>query len=466
MDHCSKGAILEGGELISVDVATLARLNRSVPRYTSYPTAPQFQQLDASIYLEKLKKFDASDKPLSIYIHIPFCQRMCLFCGCSVILNRNPETQRTYLNHLLQEIKQLPFSQKRLVTQLHIGGGTPTSLSIQELQMLMQALREKFELKDDGEISIEIDPRTVYADGGEKLRAIRELGFNRVSFGVQDLDPTVQEAVRRRQSEQMTVVTYKLARVLGFEGINLDLIYGLPFQTPESFAKTAAKILELKPDRIALFSYAKVPWIKAHQKAIKEETLPSTEDKFTIYASAREMFMKGGYTALGMDHFALPEDPIAEAYLSKKLTRNFQGYALDLAEDMIGLGVTAIGFLENAYFQNIGDLETYQNEVSKGHLPLHRGYLLKPDDLIRRWVIQTVMCRFELCKKEFFQKFEIDFDVYFQKETPELEKLVSEGLLEITKERLSATQLGRLFIRLIAAVFDAYLEKGQYSKAV
>lgn len=329
-------------------IETLTKWNLSVPRYTSYPTAPKFEQMDVSVYLEKLKKFDQTEKPLSVYIHIPFCKTMCLFCACSVTLNRRPERQRSYLEHLLKEIDLLPFKTRRRVMQLHLGGGTPTSLTEEEFASLMEKLREKFLFTEEDEISIEIDPRTVFLDGGRKLEFLKKIGFNRVSFGVQDLDPKVQEAVKRRQSEEMTVATFQKAKELGFLGINLDLIYGLPFQTVTSFQRTAEKILELKPDRIAFFSYAKVPWLKPHQRAIREEDLPSVEEKFQIYVNTRELFLKHGYVAIGMDHFSLKEDPLTIAYKEKKLTRNFQGYSLEKANDMIGLGVSSIGYLENS----------------------------------------------------------------------------------------------------------------------
>ena len=455
-------------DLVRVDPALLAKWNRPVPRYTSYPTAPQFQPVEESFVRKKLSAFDGSEKPLSIYIHIPFCKTMCLFCGCSVILNRKPERQTAYLNALLREIELTAacFSKRRTVSQLHLGGGTPTSLSEEEFETLLQALKDRFVWDSEAEISIEVDPRTVFADGGKKLTALKKLGFNRVSFGVQDLDPSVQEAVKRRQSEEMTVATYWKARELGFEGINIDLIYGLPLQTAASFAKTADRLLQLKPDRIALYSYAKIPWLKEHQKAIPDESLPSTEEKFRIYVEARERFMKGGYAAIGMDHFALHSDPIAKAYLDKKLQRNFQGYSMRLAEDLLGFGVTAIGSLENCYLQNVKDLQVYQDTVEKGSLPVLRGFALSAEDLRRRWAIQTLMCHFELDKNEFSKLFGLDFDAHFALARAGLRPLIEEGFLSETKEKLLPTPLGRLFIRLIAAPFDAYIETGRFSQAV
>lgn len=439
-------------DLIQIDPALLAKWDRPVPRYTSYPTAPQFYLMGEEVYQDKMRTFDASQKPLSIYIHIPFCKTMCLFCGCSVVLNRKPERQSRYLAHLFQEIALAAknFSKKRIISQLHLGGGTPTSLTEEEFERLMNQLRTHFVLAPDAEVSIEIDPRTVFADRGKKLNCLKELGFNRVSFGVQDLDPLVQEAVRRRQSEEMTIVTYERARELGFQGINIDLIYGLPHQTVERFAKTADRLIALRPDRIAFYSYAKLPWIKEHQKVIPEESLPSTEEKFRIYVDARARFIRGGYMAIGMDHFALASDPMAKAYLDKTLTRNFQGYAIQLADDLIGFGMTSIGFLENGYFQNQKELESYQMLIAQGKLPMQRGYILNEDDRLRRKIILSLMCHFEVEKKyKPLAKFEL-----------------AEGFLEETSDKLVATPLGRLFIRLIASAFDAYLTQGQFSRAV
>lgn len=438
-------------DLIHVDPDLLHRWNRSVPRYTSYPTAPQFKPIDESQLVEKLRQFDRTIKPLSLYFHIPFCKTMCLFCGCSVVLNRKPERQSAYLNHLLQEIEGVAayFSGKRSVSQVHLGGGTPTSLTEGEFEQLMEKIHDRFRLTPDAEVSIEIDPRTVYEDGGRKLAALKRMGFNRVSFGVQDLDPKVQEAVRRRQSEEMTVTTYFRARELGFDGINVDLIYGLPYQTVERFAKTAERLIQLKPDRIAFYSYAKIPWLKEHQKAIPDETLPSTEEKFHIYVDARARFMRGGYAAIGMDHFGLESDSITKAYREKKLTRNFQGYSVQMADDMLGFGLSSIGFIENSYFQNFKDLEAYQSCVS---LPVERGYVLNEDDILRRQAIQSLMCHFELDKS--------------LSHLADLESLKADGLLEETADKWVATPTGRLFIRLIASAFDAYLGQGTYSRVV
>lgn len=460
---------MKGSEIIRVDPAFLLKFDRPIPRYTSYPTAPQFYPVSQDLLIEKLQAFDKTEKPLSLYLHIPFCKSMCLFCGCSVVLNRQPERQERYFTYLCQEIEKtaLVFSKKRSVAQLHLGGGTPTSLTVQQFEVLMEHLRKCFDFTENAEISIEIDPRTVFETQGSKLAHLRRLGFNRVSFGVQDLDVKVQEAVKRRQTEEMTVKTYEWARELGFQGINIDLIYGLPLQTPASFAKTAEKLLLLKPDRIAFYSYAKVPWLKAHQKAISDGDLPSTEDKFCIYIETRERLIDGGYIPIGMDHFSLETDTIAKAYHEKKLTRNFQGYSIQLADDMLGFGITSIGSIENCFFQNLKTLEDYQGKIALGELPVFRGFVLSQEDQIRRYVIQTLMCHFELDKLEFSRRFSLDFNTHFAKEKEKLESLKRDGLIEETEDKIVPTPIGRLFIRIVASAFDAYLqESGQFSRAV
>lgn len=454
-------------DLIEIDPNLLAKWNRPVPRYTSYPTAPQFHRLEESVYEDHLAR--VSGKPLSLYVHIPFCRSMCLFCGCSVILNRNSERQKNYLDCLIQEIALVAarLGKRGQAAQLHLGGGTPTSLSVEEFEQLMAALHSSFQFEGGAEISIEIDPRTVYLDKGEKLKALKRLGFNRVSFGVQDLDARVQEAVKRRQSEEMSKTTFDLARELEFDGINLDLIYGLPLQDVESFSRTVETIASWRPDRIAMYSYANVPWMKAHQRAIPPETLPSVEEKFRIYVEARSLFMRRGYTALGMDHFALDEDSISAGYREGKLQRNFQGYSLRLAEHMIGLGVSSIGFVEDGYFQNIKDLPLYTAKISEGKLPIERGIVLSLEDIRRRWTIQTLMCKFELDKREFEQIFALPFDEQFLSARPALQNLVEDGLLEEHSDHLRATPIGRLMIRLIASAFDAYLDRsGKFSGSI
>jgi oxygen-independent coproporphyrinogen-3 oxidase len=462
-------------------IEDLLRFDVPVPRYTSYPTAPQFAPQQPPFALEHLARLSS---PCSLYIHIPFCRSMCLFCGCSVVLNRRPERQARYLDALASEIALVAAAAplKRSVAQLHFGGGTPTSLSLAEMEELLATLSRHFPFTPGAERSIEVDPRTVFEDRGEKLRALFRLGFNRISFGVQDLDPAVQEAVRRRQSEETSLFTLRLAQELGFSGINVDLIYGLPLQTVSSFRLTARTIGAARPDRIALFSYAKVPWLKPHQKAIPDESLPSTREKFEIYLAAREAFLEAGYVQIGMDHFALPTDELARL----PLTRNFQGYAAAKSQDLIGLGLSAIGSIGGAYtergsnvgfgagsaptfeprsvyLQNTKDLVAYERALAQGCLPIERGKRLTLDDEIRRYVIHTLMCDFSLDKRLFNERFGFPFDAYFRAERL---RLLPE-LLEESPTHLAATPLGRLFIRVAVSPFDAYLQRGgQFSKGV
>ena len=454
-------------DLVDINPEDLLKLDRPLPRYTSYPTALEFAPVDEGVYIERLKTWNQKKNPLSLYIHIPFCKTMCLFCACSVVLNRLGERQRKYVDALIKEVDLLASHlSSPLVNQLHFGGGTPTSLTEEEFLLIFERLYFHFKLNPNGESSIEIDPRSMTFN---RLRFLQQIGFNRVSFGIQDTDPKVQEAVRRRQSAEMSRKAFEWAKELGFVSINLDLIYGLPFQTPQTFEKTVDEILAMAPDRIALFSYARVPHLKRHQKAICDDDLPTTRQKFEIYVLARKRFMNAGYVAIGMDHFAKREDPIAQAYFDGRLYRNFQGYSLKFAEDMIGLGLSSIGFLEGGYFQNEKGLEAYEKRIGEGRLPVVCGKILSPDDHIRYWVIQRLMCDFRLQKKEFAEFFQKDFDSYFFAEQNELKQLRGLDLIYFDENRIEATQKGRLFIRNIVCIFDAYLKSknpSTFSKSI
>jgi oxygen-independent coproporphyrinogen III oxidase len=449
--------------MTEIDPARLAALNLPVPRYTSYPTAPEWGPLSADTYKAHLLK---SRGPLSLYIHVPFCRTMCLYCACSVVLNRNSDREEQYVDYLLREIDLVTsyLPEKPTVNQLHFGGGTPTQLTEAQLTRIVEHLSKRFNLDFSKEIAMEIDPRTVVADDGAKLRHLRALGFNRVSFGVQDTNPKVQETVKRRQSLEVTQETYHLARELGFEEINMDLIYGLPHQTRETFRKTVDDILEMGPNRIAMYSYAKVPWLKPHQKAIKDTWLPSTDEKFAIYVQAREQFMNTGYIPIGMDHFARADDSMAKAFHTKSLQRNFQGYSLKLSDHLLGLGVTSTGYIADGYFQNLKTLDTYYSALDQDTLPILRGKTMTTDDRIRKWTIHTLMCNFELDKADFEARFHIPFDTYFTTEMPRVRSsdLVEDGPI------LRPTLYGSLFIRNIASLFDAYLktDQQQFSRAV
>ena len=452
----------------NVDVELLMEMHQSIPRYTSYPTAPMWSTFTASDYENCLQKVA---EPLSVYVHIPFCKTMCLYCGCSVVLNRKPENEERYVQYLCKEIELVTskLSTKK-VNQLHFGGGTPTQLDERQFDLLFSKLKSSFEIDFSSEVAIEIDPRTI--DDGKKLKTLRSLGFNRVSFGVQDTNQKVQEAVRRYQSLELTKSCFYQAKELGFLGVNIDLIYGLPFQTRVTFEETVKHILELCPDRIALFSYAKIPWLKLHQKAIKEETLPTTSEKFEIYLFARAAFQKAGYVAIGMDHFALKSDELAKAYEKKQLQRNFQGYTVGKAENMLGFGMTSIGHVSGSYVQNNKELAAYYQALDERRLPVERGKTLTEDDHIRRFVIHRLMCDFILDKSTVEKRFHIAFNAYFQKELDLLVYFSTKGLLEDHEDMIVVGPKGELFIRNIAAIFDAYLnqkvdrENIQYSKSI
>lgn len=454
--------------------AELASYDLPLPRYTSYPTAPEWKSLSSEDYVIALEELDRSDTPISLYIHVPFCRTMCLYCGCFVILNRREEHEERYVRALLSEIDRVAgtLSQRKRVVQLHFGGGTPTQLTESQLERILLHLQKRFTFDPSAEIAIEVDPRTVVEDDGRKLRFLHQAGWNRVSFGVQDLDPRVQEAVKRRQTEEMTRTTYELARKLGFVGINMDLIYGLPCQTPASFSRTIEAIIELSPDRLALFSYAQVPWLKAHQKAIPEKLLPSAEEKWILYTSARARLIEEGYVGLGMDHFAHREDELARAYHAGTLKRNFQGYTVQPTSELIGLGITAIGSFSNGYYQNAKTLKEYYASLEAGMLPTQRGLRLTADDLLRRDVIHTLMCQGVIEKKQIEERHSILFDEYFAKERAALEECASRGLIypsDPLHPSVRLTARGYLLMRHVAAVFDRYLQTGgerRFSKAI
>lgn len=453
--------------------ADLAAYDLPLPRYTSYPTAPEWKALSHDAYTIALEALDRSSKPLSLYIHIPFCHTMCLYCGCFVILNRKAENEERYVQYLLREIDYIAgaLRERKKVIQLHFGGGTPTKLTEAQLERILLHLQKRFIFDEHAEIAMEVDPRTVVEDDGRKLRFLHKAGWNRVSFGVQDIDPRVQEAVKRRQSEEMTRTTYLLAKELGFVGINIDLIYGLPCQTLASFQKTIETMCTLAPDRLALFSYARVPWLKPHQKAIPEALIPGTEEKWMLYTSARKHLLEHGYVGLGMDHFARPDDELAKAYKAGSLRRNFQGYTVQPTSELIGLGITAIGSVSNGYFQNAKTLSEYYGALDNGHLPTQRGILLTPDDCIRRDVIHTLMCQGIVDKKRIETEHNIRFDHYFAQEARGLSECVERGLVYPIEDSglIRLTSRGFTLMRHVAAVFDRYLQRAgekRFSSAI
>jgi len=448
---------------ITVDIDMLKRYNKPGPRYTSYPTAPQFTtDFGPNAFQQEIEQTNREKETadLSLYFHLPFCDTLCYFCGCTMLITRNRDRIEEYLDYLIKEIELVGRMIKpgRKVAQLHWGGGTPTYLEPDQTRRLFSAIREHFDFHENAEIGVEIDPRGMT---DQHLDALRDVGFNRASMGVQDFDPRVQEAINRLQPEDLTRRIYDGLRDRGFESINLDLIYGLPFQNLDSFNRTLDRIIDISPDRLAVFNYAHVPWMKKHQTIIKEETLPTASDKLRILKSTIETLTSSDYIYIGMDHFAKPDDSLTRAFYEKKLYRNFQGYSTKSGCDLYALGMSSISQLQNVYAQSVKELPTYYAAVDAGHIPTERGYRLNEDDHIRRHVITRLMCDFELDKVDVEKKFEIDFDDYFDDAIQNLEPLVLDGLAECPNGTIKVTEMGRLLIRNIAMVFDRYLQKSQ-----
>ncbi|RMF68100.1 MAG: oxygen-independent coproporphyrinogen III oxidase [Calditrichaeota bacterium] len=456
-----------------VDLEMLRRYDRPGPRYTSYPTAPQFTtDFGRKEFEHEIQKSNQEENPtdLSLYFHLPFCDTLCYFCGCTMIITRNRQRIEEYVDYLAKEIQLVGSKIKsgRRVAQLHWGGGTPTYLSPEQIRRLFDAIREHFAFRPDAEISVEIDPRGLT---DAHLDALRDVGFNRASMGVQDFNPEVQRAVNRLQSEQLTRRVCEGLRERGFLSINLDLIYGLPHQTADSFARTLDRIIAMEPDRLAVFNYAHVPWLKKHQRVIDENTLPKAEEKLRILKSTIEKLTSAGYVYIGMDHFARQNDPLTQAFHDKSLYRNFQGYSTLAGCDLYGLGMSSISQLREVYAQNTKEIPRYYGAIGENELATYRGYRLTPDDHLRRHVIMTLMCDFELDKHEVEERFHIDFDRYFEDALPELEQFAEDGLIETPDSRIVVTETGHLLIRNIAMAFDKYLarqkpEQQVYSRTV
>lgn len=436
------------------------------PRYTSYPTAPVWsEEVDAAVYADKLAAFGRTDKTLSLYVHIPFCRSLCSYCGCNVVIRRQDERfGDEYLEDISREIDAVRglTGVKKKVRQFHLGGGTPTFLNEGQLEKLCGKVRQAFELEAGAEIAVEIDPRTTDKN---KLQKLRELGFNRVSIGVQDFDERVQREVNRYQPYETVEALNAWCRDFQFESVNFDLIYGLPRQTVASFGRTVEKVVKLRPDRIALYSFAYVPWLKKHQTKIAPALLPSADVKLEIFLNARARFLGSGYKAIAMDHFALGEDELAKAFEAGALYRNFMGYTVKPADEYIGAGVTAIGFLEDTYIQNHKVLPAYRRCLRQGHLAVERGKVLTRDDQIRQWTIYSLMCRFQVDKRAFARRFAAEFDEYFQQEQAHIERCIQDGLIRCEGGRIYATELGKIFIRNVCMGFDFYLRQpGAYRK--
>lgn len=444
-----------------VDIEMLKRYDKPGPRYTSYPTAPRFStDFGSEEFTAEIERTNEAENPtdLSLYFHLPFCDTLCYFCGCTMIITHNRDRIDDYLDYLIEEIKLISHHLKagRKVAQLHWGGGTPTYLVPDQIRRVFTAIREHFQFHDDAEIGVEIDPRGLT---DEHLDALKEVGFNRASMGVQDFELKVQEAVNRLQSEELTRWAFDGLRMRDFESINLDLIYGLPFQTTDSFERTLDRIIDIAPDRLAVFNYAHVPWMKKHQRVIKEETLPKPSEKLNILKNTIEKLTSVDYVYIGMDHFAKPEDSLTQALYEKKLYRNFQGYSTKAGCDLYALGLSSISQLNDAYAQNIKDIQNYCRAIEQGKLATERGYRLDEDDHLRRYVITRLMCDFELDKMDVEEKYNIDFDTYFENELFELEPLIFDGLIEFSNGTITVTEMGHLLIRNVAMVFDRHLKE-------
>lgn len=437
------------------------RFDISGPRYTSYPTADRFvEAFDDEQYKQALtgRSVGGVALPLSIYVHIPFCESLCFYCACNKIITKRHERGTEYLQYLRKEIDLhvATIGAGHAISQLHLGGGSPTFLNDDELTELMKMLRENFLLVPGGEYSIEIDPRTV---DEERLAHFAQLGFNRLSFGVQDFDADVQKAVHRIQPVDEVFNLVDEARRLGFDSINVDLIYGLPKQTPESFARTISQVSKLiKPDRIALYAYAHLPERFKPQRHIDAADLPSAQEKVTMLSNAMDAFLASGYVYIGMDHFALPNDELAVAKRQGRLHRNFQGYSTQPECDLISLGVSAIGRVGATYSQNAKTVEEYYGYLDQGRFPVVRGLALSHDDLVRRAVIMALMCQGRLQYESIESSYLIDFKTYFSKELDALQSLVSDGLVEVEDNAIQVTSLGWFFVRGIAMLFDRYLQ--------
>ncbi len=456
---------------IIFDSDLIRRYDKAGPRYTSYPTAVQFHtDFGVDDYKAQVEASNASGRDLSLYFHIPFCDTVCFYCGCNKIATKDRSRAEPYLRRVYRELamQSALFDPARKVTQLHWGGGTPTFISHDEMRELMAMTRKYFTLVDDseGEFSIEIDPREATAD---TIAILREIGFNRMSLGVQDFDPAVQKAVNRIQSEQQTFAVIEAAREQGFHSISLDLIYGLPHQSQASFAKTLEKVLAMQPDRLSVFNYAHLPEIFKPQRRINEADLPRPDEKLAILKNTIETLIDAGYVYIGMDHFAKPDDELALAQDKGLLYRNFQGYSTHADCDLIGLGVTSIGKVADCYAQNLKPMDEYTARIDNDELAIFRGITLSADDVLRRAVINQIICNFVLDFADIEQRFKIDFADYFARELADLKPMQADGLLELDARGIRVSSAGKLLIRNICMVFDIYLRgktEQRFSKVI
>ena len=458
--------------MFNINLDIIKKYDKPGPRYTSFPTAPQFNEsFKAEHFLDEIIKTNYGENlpDLSLYYHLPYCDTLCYFCGCNMIITRNRERVKEYVRYIKKEMDLLRscLLPDRKVTQLHWGGGTPTHLNPDEIDDLASYIQASFNFKDSSENGCEIDPRGLTK---AHLEVLRKNGFNRISMGVQDFNEKVQKATNRIQPEDITRQTVNWIRELGFQSLNLDLIYGLPFQSTETFAETVDKIIDISPDRIAVFNYAHVPWMKKHMSLIHAEDIPVPEEKLIILKMTIEKLTSAGYVFIGMDHFAKPNDDLAIALKEKKLYRNFQGYSTNANADLYAMGITAISQLQKIYAQNYKTEKEYYNALDRETLPTVKGYQLTEDDELRRFIIMKIMCDFELNFKTVEEKFKIDFKKYFVWGLNNLREMETDDLLTLNDNGIKVTEMGRLLIRNIAMNFDGYIERkedtARYSRTV
>lgn len=452
---------------IEISEALIRRFDSLGPRYTSYPTADRFNdQFNEQRYIQYLEA--QSSAPLSVYVHLPFCASICYYCGCNKIITKDHGRSAKYLRYLEKEMALVTAHLKgeRKLVQLHLGGGTPTFLSDEELHELMDMLRKHFNFMPDAELAVEIDPRTVTPN---MLSMLASLGFNRTSLGVQDFDPAVQEAVNRIQPVEMVEQAINASKAAGFVSVNFDLIYGLPKQNLASFSKTLDDVIRLSPDRIALYNYAHLPARFKPQRRIAESDLPSAEERLQIFLMSLRRLLDEGYVYIGLDHFAKPDDELTKAQASKSLHRNFQGYTTRAECDLIGLGLSSIGKVGDSYSQSIGTLDEYYAQLDTGHLPIKKGFELSMDDVLRRQIIMHFMCSEPIDFRAINTKYGINFTDYFAAELAQLQQYQEAELIVIDANGITVTAKGRMFVRAIGMVFDKYLQQAtsaQYSKLI
>lgn len=454
---------------IEFDRNLIASLPSSGPRYTSYPTADRFNTSFTAAQLKSTLQQNIGIQPVSLYVHIPFCNTICYYCGCNKIITKDTSRADLYIQYLDKELALLAqnWPGKPLLAQLHFGGGTPTFLNNEQLSHIFDSISRYFTLTTDGEYSIEIDPRKVTAD---TVAHLGKLGFNRMSVGIQDFNPAVQQAVNRIQSEAETRDVIEAARCNGFHSVSVDLIYGLPHQTEASMHCTLRHVLELMPDRIAMYHYAHLPHLFKPQRRIDTNAVPDSRVKLDILQNTVQYLLEQGYIFIGMDHFARPTDELAIALSEGRLQRNFQGYSTHADCDLIAIGVSSISKIANTYSQNEKELTAYYQALDENRLPVMRGYQLNADDILRRQVIQDLMCRFQLIFQDYREAMQQPFQTYFAAEQTDLQQLSQLGLLNLTDDQLQVTPKGRLLIRNIAMIFDYYLRQkrteAQYSRTL